>query len=198
MKYQSGNESPDVYLPDREPANDNRFDGKNPRFADLGVSVPYDEDHAFEEEGESHGHHKRLVHRQHLIVLRAGGDIQVCQVDTSPTAPVFEALFASGVFNQNPAHGFCRGSEEVAATVPGLARIASESEPGLVNQGCGLQRLTGCFVRHFERSQPAQFIVDQGDQLLGRVSFPSLNRIQDDGDVSHASGYSSIQALASQ
>jgi len=45
--------------------------------------------------------------------------------------------------------------------------------------------------------QAAQLIVDQRDQIIGRFPLASLNRLQDDRDVSHGCAGLSISAMAS-
>ena len=54
----------------------------------------------------------------------------------------------------------------------------------------------GSFLGQSPGGHTAQFVVNQGDQLFGRLPFPPLNRLQDDGDVSHGCACSSINAMA--
>ncbi len=74
---------------------------------------------------------------------------------------------------------------------------ADQPQVGFVDQLGGLDGLPGCFVGQSPGGQTAQFVVNQRDQILGRFPLAPLNRLQDDGDVSHGCVGSSINAMAS-
>ena len=56
------------------------------------------------------------------------GEADAGVVEGNPTAPAatFLGLLAAGGIDEDPAHGFGRGGEEVTAAVPGLTRIPSD------------------------------------------------------------------------
>jgi hypothetical protein len=54
-----------------------------------------------------------------------------------------------------------------------------------VDQGRGLQRLAGLLVRQPLRGQPAQLVVDERQELLGRVGVALVDRGQDARHVGH-------------
>ena len=66
----------------------------------------------------------------------------------SRLAAVAQRFFAPGIVNQDAAHGFGGGGEEMGAIPPRGLLIAAEPQPGLVNQRGGLQRLAGILTRH--------------------------------------------------
>ena len=54
-----------------------------------------------------------------------------------------------------------------------------------MHQRGGLQSLAGGFAGHFGCRQLAQFIIDQGQELVGRLRVAVLKTIQDDGYLVH-------------
>ena len=71
------------------------------------------------------------------------------------------------MLDQNAAHRFSGGGEEMAAAVPRLigAGGAEQTQIGFVHQRRGLQRLAGFFLREFLRSEVAQLVVDQRQEF---------------------------------
>ena len=68
----------------------------------------------------------------------------------------------------------------VAAVLP-----ADQAQVGLVHQGRGLERLAGLLPRQLPGGQLAQLVVDQGQELLGRLGVALLDGREDAGDVVH-------------
>jgi hypothetical protein len=56
-----------------------------------------------------------------------------------------------------------------------------------VNQGGGLERLTGGFVRHPGGRQFTQFLIDQREQFVGGLGIASLDGRQDARYIAHGS-----------
>src|SRR5262245_17919303 len=83
-----------------------------------------------------------------LFVGQAGG-VGAGEVEALPAASVFGAAFAAGVLDQDAAHGFRGGGEEVTAAVP-VETVGGpdQAEVGLVDEGGGLQGLVGGLGRH--------------------------------------------------
>ena len=88
---------------------------------------------------------------------------------------------------ENASHGLGRGGKEMAATVPLLGLLdIDQPEVGLVDQGGRLQRLAGRLLGQLPRRQPPQFVVDQRQELLGRLRVALLDGGQDARDVVHS------------
>ena len=85
--------------------------------------------------------------------------------------------------DQNAPHGFRRGGEEVAAVVEVL--VADETQVRLVDQGGGVQGVPGILRGHPRGSELPQLVVDQRQQLLGRLAVALLDGREDAGDVVH-------------
>ena len=76
-------------------------------------------------------------------------------------ATATESSFPARVLDQNPSHGLGRSGEEVAPIVPPLWLIdVDQAEICLVDERCGLQRLSGLLLDHFLSGQLPQFVVD--------------------------------------
>src|SRR5262245_25968038 len=72
-----------------------------------------------------------------------------------------------------------------AAPVLHLLRI-HETQVGLMDQGCRLERLPGLLLGQLLRREAAQLIVDQRQQLIGSVRVALLDGRQDAGDLAHS------------
>src|SRR5207244_12060539 len=57
--------------------------------------------------------------------------------------------------------------------------------PGLCNESGGLKRVDRGFVDHLARGEPAQFLVDEWEQFIGRVRVAVFDGLEDLGDVAH-------------
>src|SRR5262245_23767947 len=78
---------------------------------------------------------------QILADFRNGGLLSV-EILSCPAAAVLFTFLATGVVDEDTAHGLGGGGEEVAAAVPvQFLVLADEAQVGLVNQGGGRQRL---------------------------------------------------------
>jgi hypothetical protein len=89
---------------------------------------------------------------------------------------MLEAEFAAGRINENSAHGFRRGGEEVATAVPvSGSRRTDESEIGFVNEGRRLERLSRRLSTDFLAGQSTQLVVDEGQELFGRRGLSVLD-----------------------
>jgi len=80
-------------------------------------------------------------------------------------------------------------SAAARGNVPGCSssrrRRADQPQVGFVNQGRGLERLAGLLPRQLPGRQAAQLVVDQWQQLLGRLPVALLDRGEDVGHVRH-------------
>ena len=64
-------------------------------------------------------------------------------------------LFAAGAGDEDAAHSFGRGPEEVCAVLPGLSGRVHQFEPRFVDERGGLQRVARAFTGHLMRGQAA-------------------------------------------
>ena len=55
-----------------------------------------------------------------------------------------------------------------------------------MNQRGSLQRVAGRFVRHFVRSQVAEFRIKERKQFLSDLGIALLNGVEDAGDIAHS------------
>ena len=78
------------------------------------------------------------------------------------------ASFTASVVNEDAAHRFGGGAEEVRAVLPGLVWRIHELEPRFVNERGRLERMAGGFARHLVRGHAAQFVIDERQQFLRR------------------------------
>ena len=100
--------------------------------------------------------------------------------------PRLRLRLASRLLDQDAAHRLGGRGEEMAAPVPARGRTRpDEPEVGLVNQGRRLQRLAGPLVRQPLGGQPAQFVVDQRQELGGRIRVTPLDGREDVHDIVH-------------
>jgi hypothetical protein len=101
-------------------------------------------------------------------------------------AAVFAALLPPGPFYKDAAHGFGGGGEEVAAAVPAPRLLdVHQSQVRLVDQRGRLQRLARFLLGKPLGGEPAEFVVDQRQQLLGGGSVTLLDGGQDTRGLAH-------------
>jgi hypothetical protein len=106
------------------------------------------------------------------IVIRVGGR-RVGEFDPAKFAAPLLPRLAAGGLDQDATHGLGRRGEEVSPAVPSPVRVAADqSQVGLVHQSRGLERLTRRLSRQLPSGQPAQLVVDQREQLAGRLPLP--------------------------
>ena len=99
---------------------------------------------------------------------------------------MLETFLAASVFDQDPAHRLRGRGEEVGAAVPlRLGIFADEPEIGLVHQIGRLEGLPRGLASEPLGGQLAQFLVDQGQELLGCLQVALLDRREDLRDVVH-------------
>src|SRR6266436_2118595 len=77
-----------------------------------------------------------------------------------------QGLFAAGIINENSAHSFGCGVEEMDASVPLDVLHSGKAQPGLVNEGGRLQSLARSFTGHFVSCQAPELVIDQRKQFL--------------------------------
>ena len=119
------------------------------------------------------------------IVVRVGGG-RVGEVDPAEAAAPFLPGLAPGGLDQDVPHGLgCRG-EEVAPAVPLAVRgVTDQPQVRLVHQGRGLERLPRRLVRQLPGRQATELVVDQGEQLLGRLTVALLDRRENPRRLAH-------------
>ena len=124
-----------------------------------------------------------LVHEAYLRLLDG---------EPAHLAPVFAAAPPLGTLDQDAAHRLGRRGEEVAAAVPVLGLLhVHQAEVRLVDQSGGLQCLPGFLLGQLLGRQPAQLVVDQREELIGRLRIAPLDGGEDARDV--AQGRASLR-----
>ena len=95
-------------------------------------------------------------------------------------------LLLASVVDQNAAHGFGRGREEMAAVAP-HRRVVLIHQPqiSLVHERRRLQRVPGRLASQLVRRLPSQLLVDQRQELLRRLRIAVLDATKDLGNVGH-------------
>lgn len=108
----------------------------------------------------------RLVHLEESVIVGGEGEFHLLEVHAFAAAAAFQAEFSTGVLDQDTAHGFGGGAEEVGAILPAWVIAGHQTEPGFVDEGGGLQSVAVLFLGHFASGQAAQFIVDHRQQFV--------------------------------
>src|SRR5687767_10334018 len=96
------------------------------------------------------------------------------------------STFASRVIYENPSHRLRRSGKKVRSVIPLALFITGESQPGFVNECCGLESLARSFQSHLRGCQSAQFLVNERQQFIGRTRVAWACCVQDAGDLVHA------------
>ena len=80
--------------------------------------------------------------------------------------------------NQDSPHHFGRQREEVRPILPIGVALADEPEIGLVHQSGGLKDMPRRFMSKSGCRPPAQFLIDDADQLVSRLEISASPRVQ--------------------
>ena len=75
-------------------------------------------------------------------------------------------------------------AQKLAQERPGQT-LEATAQVGLVNEGRGVEALSGLFQGQPARGQPAQLVVDQGQQLAGRLGVALLGGPHDSAGIGH-------------
>ncbi len=127
-----------------------------------------------------------FVHREQLVVIRGGRRyFESIQVNNLDARPPFFRQPPPGVLDQNAAHRLGCRSEKMGAVLKRRRLITAQPHPGFVDEGGRLERMTGGFVRHFLCRQPAEFFIDNGEQLSGRLGIALSHPFQDMRELIH-------------
>jgi hypothetical protein len=106
------------------------------------------------------------------------------QFDPDALAAAFRRPLAAGVLDEDAAHGLGGGGEEMPAAVEPLP-VADQPEVRLVDQGRGLQGVVGGLACHPDGRQLPQLVVDEREELGGRVPVAGRGGVEEPGDVIH-------------
>jgi hypothetical protein len=89
------------------------------------------------------------------------------------------------------AHGFGGGSEEVSPPGKSPWLVPGQAQPGLVDQGCGLEGLPQSLPSHFVRGQFPQFLIDQREQFIRSLRIAACVGFENASDVVDEKYYTS-------
>src|SRR6266496_1197685 len=78
----------------------------------------------------------------------------------------FGGVAPAGMVQQDAAHQGSGNREKVAAVVILHLALSNETQVRLIDEGGGLQSVTGALAAHAGGSQAAEFIVNQRDELV--------------------------------
>ena len=85
--------------------------------------------------------------------------------------------------DQDPSHRLGGGGEEMRPAIPLRILIRTNSEPRLVDQGRRLKRMARRLSRHPRRCEMPQLIIDEREQLAGRLRVSTTDPLQDERDT---------------
>src|SRR6266481_9272011 len=96
---------------------------------------------------------------QKLVFIGQGSDFHSLDVHTHLPAAVARGALSPRRINEDMAHGFGGGSEEMSAPGESPWLVPGQAQPDFVNQGRGLERVTRSLPSHFVRGQFPQFMI---------------------------------------
>jgi hypothetical protein len=101
-----------------------------------------------------------------------------------PLAAMLDPTSASGVFDEDAAHGL--GGEKMTAAVPMLSLVhIDEAQVCLMDEGGGFERLSRLFLGELPCCESAQFVVDQWQKLRRGRWVAFLDRGQNVRNLGH-------------
>jgi hypothetical protein len=125
------------------------------------------------------------VDGEQLIRWRRQNEDRFVQLDSFGSSAALETLLAPGVFDQDAAHGFGGGGEEVSTVLPVRGLGSDQPQPGFVHECCGLQGMSSRFGGHPASGELAQLLIDDGQQFLGGFGVALLHGPKYPSDIVH-------------
>src|SRR5262249_32432493 len=122
-----------------------------------------------------------LVQREQAFI-RVGRRDAVQSHPASVTAAL-EASSSTSPIDQDAPHRFGGGGEEVTAI--GELLVTNQAQVRLMHQRGGVERLPCLFLTELLRSEFAQLVVDQRQQLVGGVRIALVDGLENVSDVGH-------------
>lgn len=89
-----------------------------------------------------------FVEGEELVLSAGGGDVDVIHLDPLGSPTMALGTLASGPVHEDAPHGLGGSGEEMGAVLPVWLCIGAEAEPGFVDQGGGLEGVSGGFAGH--------------------------------------------------
>jgi hypothetical protein len=100
-------------------------------------------------------------------------------------AAVSQGAFSTCAVDQDSTHRLGHHGEEMGAILKFWGLIGHEPEPSLMDESRRLKCMLGRFVGEFVSRQPAQFLVNERQQLISSSSVASLHAAQKVGYLAH-------------
>jgi hypothetical protein len=123
-----------------------------------------------------------VVERQQAVVRVDRG--HVAGLDPPPPAAMLRTIPAAGGLDEDAPHDLGRGGEEVPAAIELL--VAHQPQIGFADQGGGVEGVAGGFRGHARGRELAQLVVDEGEQVGGRLAVTGGRGVQESRHVGHA------------
>lgn len=120
---------------------------------------------------------------EEAFVIEGGGDLIDIDIDTDGFAAALDAFLATGVIDEDTAHGLRGGGEEVTGIVPVAGLLGDEFEKDLVNKGGRLEGMARRFAGDAGGGKAMEFRVDQGEELPSGVGITGVDGLENFGDV---------------
>jgi hypothetical protein len=109
-----------------------------------------------------------FVQGEQLIIVRDGRrNFDPVQVNHLNARAPFHRQSPPGVLDQDAPHGLGDRNKEMGAILKRRRLVTAQPQPGFMDEGGWLERVTGGFAVHLLRCQPAQLVIDQGKQFGG-------------------------------
>lgn len=105
---------------------------------------------------------ERFMDEEEGVFVAFGRDIDFVEIHPGPIASVLEAGFLAGAFDENSAHRFCGGGEEMMTILPALIFLSEQTEVGFVDEGGRLEGVIGRLIGHPPGSEFTKFAIDGG------------------------------------
>ena len=130
---------------------------------------------------------ERVVELKKNLFLRRGGNLNLVQWHALGLFSVSEAQPAAGTVDEDMPHRLGGGAEKMSAALPTLFLSSCQPQPRLMNQGRGLQGLSGRLKGYLVSGELSEFVINKREELLGGLGIAVLKRLQDARHFAHSS-----------
>jgi hypothetical protein len=138
---------------------------------------------------------KGVANREEVVIGVASE--KTVQIDHHlPPCPSLGGHRGAGVIDEDPAHGFGGGREEVTAAVEQL--VSDQARLSFVNQGDGAEGLPGGFGRHACGGELPPFVVDERKKVGGGLVVATVRGFEQAGHIAHHGRVCQLKAAEPQ
>ena len=128
---------------------------------------------------------ERLVDGKELVVVSRKRQLYLLQLYALLAAAVAHGAPLPGSVDEDPPHRLGRRCKKMCAILKLRILMRNEPQPSFMHERGWLESVSRRFIRHPPRSEPAQFFINQRQQLVSGARVPTFNGDEQLSSLAH-------------